>query len=598
MLNLELRSLDKLPLQRQLRFTPNLQIELCIKNFLKHLQATEVIEDEFSPENIMKHIYINGKEIEKKKFFRDYKIHDGDKIIVSDYNIKKKKKRKKSPVKFKMEDLDISNAQTDKQLSIKEIIPKKKPKIIKEPEIPTKKRNIWIYILIISLICLIIAIILLVVLLILKKKKKNSSILNEEDLIIDIRYRVNETIFFINKRINNSTMIYNQKLENQKTETFTNFSITITNEYQIDNKLCYSAYLVILNMTSSNETASNLDASFDLFNSSSINNKYRSLEDNDINIDLSNNNFNDINISQYINISKYIDTSNFTQNEINDLINQFKSLPIIKFEFFRNGKIKDIYLPKYLKTNIFYNIYDLIDKVIPKISTELYQYDYDTIFGNETKVVDDDENEVEEEIEEEEGNENNDGRRLEIQKNEESINTYRAIGNNSDDNLTNLIEISKTSAESGEMKLEGSSINSNIERKYNNDLHKIENINYNGEASLVNQLPNEEEQYNELLEQNTQSNILDVDLKQIDIKTENTIEFIKNITDKKIISILDDVFSKMEIIRYNESEYGNSTLRILNNIPINDVKVVKRSENKIWKHVQLYKTKKIAKTKN
>lgn len=170
MLNLELRALNNIPLKKQLRFTPNIQIEVCVKNFLKHLQATEVNGEEFSPENNMKYFYFNGKEIEKKKFFRDYNFHDGDKIIVSDSKIKINKKRKYSPVKFKIQDLDIPNSQTDKPLNIKENILEKKEGIIKEPEKPTKKK--WIYILIISLISLIIGIILLIVLVFLKKKKK------------------------------------------------------------------------------------------------------------------------------------------------------------------------------------------------------------------------------------------------------------------------------------------------------------------------------------------------------------------------------------------------------------------------------------------
>ena len=174
MLNLELRALDKAPLQKQLRFTPYIQIEVCVKNFIKHLQVTEIIGDEFSPENIMKYFYFNGKEIDKQKFFRDYNFHDGDKIIVSDHKINIKKKRKESTVKLIIQDLDNSNPQSDKQLPI-ETFPQQDDndnEIIKEPNIPTKKKKTWIYILIISLICLIIAIILLVVLVILKKKKK------------------------------------------------------------------------------------------------------------------------------------------------------------------------------------------------------------------------------------------------------------------------------------------------------------------------------------------------------------------------------------------------------------------------------------------
>ena len=157
-----------------------------------------------------------------------------------------------------------------------------------------------------------------------------------------------------------------------------------------------------------------------------------------------------------------------------------------------------------------------------------------------------------------------------------------------------MIEIDKSVATSGEnMRLEGSSVNTNISRSYNNELHKIESINYIGDACLVNELSKDEE-YNEQLEEKTQSNILDVELNEININTETSIEYTKNITDIKIITFLDEVFSKMEIIKYNESEYNNSTLRILNSIPYNNVKVTKRSENKIWNKVNLYKNRKEA----
>ena len=70
MLNLELRASNKDPIIRQLRFTPHIQIEVCISNFLKKLQETEKIEDEYSPENIMKYLYFNGKKINKEKFLK------------------------------------------------------------------------------------------------------------------------------------------------------------------------------------------------------------------------------------------------------------------------------------------------------------------------------------------------------------------------------------------------------------------------------------------------------------------------------------------------------------------------------------------------
>ena len=584
MLNLELRASNKDPIIRQLRFTPHIQIEVCISNFLKKLQETEKIEDEYSPENIMKYLYFNGKKINKEKFFEDYDFKNGDKIIVSNYDIH-------PPIKIFAPHPPVLITTDDYK--------EETPKRLKEDNSPTiihrethdnkftdKKNNkkIWIIIGASILFGLIILIIFLWGI------PKTIPSQDEEDFIVDIRYRVNETSFFINKRINNSTMIYNGKEENRKTEIFTNFTMTITKEYKIDNKLCYSGYLVILNMTTSNETDSNIEAGFDLFNSSSTKKNLRNLKSDDITIDLSNKDFNDIDISQYF------DTSKMNESEVNDLINQFRSVPIIKFDFFKNGEIREILYPKNLKLSILYNMNDLIDKIIPKVNKKLYQDDYDTVFGNQTNVYDDsDEDEVEEESEEEEENGNASHERRRVRRLSNEIRTYRGIDNSSDNNSTNLIEINQAPVESDKIKLEGSTANSNIERKYNCNSNKIENINYSGEASLVNKLPNEEEQYNELLQEKTQSNILDVDLKQIDIKTNNSIEFIKNITDLKVISMLDEVFNKMEIVKYNQSEYTNTTLRILNSIPLKDVKVIKRNQNKIWKHVKLYKTKKIAK---
>ena len=528
MLKVEIRVPNKEKINDYMIFSPNLQIDVCIKNFLRKYP-------EFGLPKQMKYIYFKDILIDKSKFFKDYNFRNGDKITISSEKLSIPRKKKFSAPEIIIEDFIPESKEVVeseyKDKIINNIITVYNPK--KNIEIYKKKYKIWIIIIPILVLLGLLSFSLWYFLKekILPNEPTSTTIENphsdhftepivikpEENLIIDIKYKVNETMFFINQRINNSTMIYNRKSENQVMEEFTNFSVTITDEFEIDNKKCYSAYLVILNMTSSNGTFSNLDASFDLFNSSQLRNLDE--EEEEPIIDLSNKTFNDINMDKYLFNESFnmpdFNISQFSEEQIQDLIKSFKSQPIIKFIFFKNGKIKDIFLPKFLKPNIFYNAYDLIDKIIPKINNELFGFDYDTFWENQTiannnRYKDDDLEEEEEEgyyeeddedIEEDEQEENNLGRNLdEIKKNDAGLHTYRTIDNNSEINSTTLLEIDKSSVSSGEnMKLEGSSINSNVQRIYNNNSQRIENITYTGEASLVNELKNNDKNFNELL---------------------------------------------------------------------------------------------------
>ena len=580
MINIELRTKDGKSRLKEMRFTPEIQIDVCINNYLKKLEKEEVLD--FHIQNIANHIYYNGKKIDRRKFFKDYGFKNRDKLILSEKEI-----IFQNPTVYRK--LFQFLAVTEREpISIS----------VEPPQPPVKKKSLSYLLIILSFLLL--GLLIFLVLWFYFKESNKPKIDPPEKYIVDLEYRVNETMFFINKRINNSTLVYNGQMENQITETFTNFSVTIADEKEVDNKKLYSAYFVVINMTTSNKTNTNLEASFDLFESLQSNDDKRNLEEGEQVIDLSNKNLNDINISEYI------DTSDFSTDEINDLMDSFKSLPIIRFEFFRNGSIKEIFLPKSLKSNIFYNIYDLIDKVIPKINKELYNCGDIDSYWNETNQDSDDSDDSDEleELEDEEWEEENEEqstmfiRRNSENEQKEQKEPYRGI-NSTDDNSVNLIEVDKSTVKSGnDMQCEGSQVNSNIERKYNNELKKIEDINYSGEASLVNQLPPDEEEYNEITEQRIQSNILDNDLKEMLFNTETSIKFIKNITERKVISVLDDVWSRIETIRYNESEYSNTSLRLLNSLPMNDVKVVNSRENSIWKKVaHFYKTKKIAKRK-
>lgn len=402
----------------------------------------------------------------------------------------------------------------------------------------------------------------------------------KENLVVDLDYKLNKTMFFTQTKINNSTQIINGNQYNNITQTFTNFSVTIKDEFLEDNKKVYSAYLVILNMTNINDNSSELVANFDIFNNytnlemenlRNLNETEESNGDNNYKeeiIDLSEKNFEDLNFSEISEI--YLDKfncSNESNSDCDDLINSIKTFPIVNFIFFKNGEIKDIFLPKHLKSNIFFNIYDLIEKIIPKISNDLYD-------ANNEKLWD--------------------------FKKDEQIAIYRDIEDFSEDKkIINLLEVEKSAVymgdSSNEIKFEGSNLNSYITREYNTESQTIKNINSKGKISLVNDLSNEKENYNELLEDYTQSNIIENGIKSITLEVETNIEFNKNITDLNIVDYLDDIFNKMEIIKYNESEYGNNTLRILNSLSNNNnVTIVKRDQNKIWSNVKLYNNKKAA----
>ena len=325
----------------------------------------------------------------------------------------------------------------------------------------------------------------------------------KENLVVDLDYKLNKTMFFTQTKINNSTQIINGNQYNNITQTFTNFSVTIKDEFLEDNKKVYSAYLVILNMTNINDNSSELVANFDIFNNytnlemenlRNLNETEESNGDNNYKeeiIDLSEKNFEDLNFSEISEI--YLDKfncSNESNSDCDDLINSIKTFPIVNFIFFKNGEIKDIFLPKHLKSNIFFNIYDLIEKIIPKISNDLYD-------ANNEKLWD--------------------------FKKDEQIAIYRDIEDFSEDKkIINLLEVEKSAVymgdSSNEIKFEGSNLNSYITREYNTESQTIKNINSKGKISLVNDLSNEKENYNELLEDYTQSNIIENGIKSITLE--------------------------------------------------------------------------------
>ena len=155
-------------------------------------------------------------------------------------------------------------------------------------------------------------------------------------------------MIFTQIKTNNSTQIINDKKYNNITRAFTNFSITIKDSFLEGDKKAYSAYLVILNMTNYYDNSSELVTSFDIFNNYSneeMNEEESNVDDEEI-INLSDKNFEDNNISEIYKI--YYDLfncsiDNITNSDCDNLFNSINVYPIVKFIFFRNGEIKDIF---------------------------------------------------------------------------------------------------------------------------------------------------------------------------------------------------------------------------------------------------------------
>jgi hypothetical protein len=212
MINIELRTKEGKSIPKRMRFTPEIQIDVRINNFLNELKIEEDLDFHTN------YIYYNQKKIDKAKFFKDYGLKKKDKLILSEKEI-----IFNNPIIYRP---------PEPKTTEREILPIPIPVIPEEEPIEEKKS--LSYLIIIASFLLVGLVIFLVLWFYFQKPIRQPS----EKYIVDLEYRVNETMFFINKRINNSTLVYNGQMENQITETFTNFSVTIADEKEVDNKKC------------------------------------------------------------------------------------------------------------------------------------------------------------------------------------------------------------------------------------------------------------------------------------------------------------------------------------------------------------------------
>ena len=101
---------------------------------------------------------------------------------------------------------------------------------------------------------------------------------------------------------------------------------------------------------------------------------------------------------------------NFSLNEIESYGNiDNGTLPIMKFIFYRNGKIKEIFKPKNLTTLFYNSMNEVLEKVIPKITEDYFNKSYNNIsealekeyekINNNSLIIEEEESNEEEEEE-------------------------------------------------------------------------------------------------------------------------------------------------------------------------------------------------------
>jgi hypothetical protein len=190
-----------------------------------------------------------------------------------------------------------------------------------------------------------------------------------EDLISGLIYKRNQIMRFQNKKTTKIIFDFgdineiNEINKENKSKTFIeyfDFVIGIINEDKIiENHIekdIYTGYIFLENYIIDNETEKILLQNNSLFDEK---NKKRNLNNNE-NID-----------KTYFNFS--IDEIKLYCHDDNG------TLPIIKFDFYRNGKISKIFKPKNIDQLFYDQMISSLEKVIPKISKNIFNDNYSDI---------------------------------------------------------------------------------------------------------------------------------------------------------------------------------------------------------------------------
>ena len=329
-----------------------------------------------SLKNNPQYFYVNEREIDKRLNPKENKIENGDTIIV----LKSKLKYKERPKKILLPILD-ENSENRKDIfndNIKSERNKLNREVViseneKENEIiienskcclikimcHNNKINLFIFLIIIFAIIVTGVFITLVILLNKRlKEDKNNIKYENEKLISKLEYRENQIYNLLYKKeiknmyeLNDMTDLSNKK-ETYNMTQYIHYTLGVEKEeFEIDEhtkikKKYYNAFLSIDNITIENETDIITNLYFMNFNESKDlrilekNKKKRNLHEKQIIIIINN-------------------ETNITQ-------------PIIEFDFYQNGEIKEIYIPNNLEKSLFDNLYELIENFIPVLKENVY----------------------------------------------------------------------------------------------------------------------------------------------------------------------------------------------------------------------------------
>ena len=339
---------------------------------------------------------------------------------------------------------------------------------------------------------------------------------------IDELYEIN--INQNNKTNNNDTERLNETQIIQKKTLLTDFIIAINKKINInensfigENKYLYETYLLIINLTDSNETDSLFLGGINVYNESV---KFEQL------IKINNDYFSDILISKESNNenSEIINSTSYKNKEVN--------IPFSKYSFFENGTLDKIYLPKYI--NEFYKsaIIDLIEKVTPKLSKSIY--------NNETNK-----------------------RRLEEEK-EGIYLDYEKIKRNGNLSKIILYEVKKMKdIDKEQYNFENTEMNSKIQRIFNPSGEMI-NLKMEGDIAFIDHNNNNNlrliEENNETKVDSNDNTYYNLGIKKFKMNVTSNMDLIDNKIEKKTLEKLNKL-NKM----INWELYDNSTINTSNN---------------------------------
>ena len=304
---------------------------------------------------------IKGKDIlkslPKNQTIKNLNLQTNDIILVSYENIQIKPQLE-PPVPYKVnpEENPDSQRELDKKNPI--IYSKEESKEINDFQNKTKKKIIFILIIILFLLALT-GLIILFLYFNRGHEENIPPIFNKDKLVVEKKYPINMILRYSNKRETE------MKLEGEKVPKkdssqplwMTSDFIFIVrdekvekDEVKLTEKNLYTGYIALLNLTSHNKTDEMMIIYDKTLNKLLNNNKLRSLDEPDL---------------------KYIgEDGNFC---------------LAKIEFYLNGDIKNYYLSKGMSSTEFSLIEEISKLIIPKISSNLYIKSIDQYFEDLTK---------------------------------------------------------------------------------------------------------------------------------------------------------------------------------------------------------------------